>query len=260
VPLNSDDALLERRRKSLITWPGPVMMLLARSLLLPLCQAMWMLLLKLLGNAASWRAAGDWWPVYGTLVDLACLAGMRYFLCKEGLRLRDLLGPIRLRRGHDLWLGLGIWLCVFPVFFVSAIGARWFVLRVFGFDPNAFLVSTHRLPLWALVYGMAVWWVIWSPTEEATYQAYVLPRLRVLTGHSWLAFCLTAFCWAAQHGALPLVMDWRYLLYRTLAFLPGVALLQLAYLRIRRLTPLVIAHWPMDIFGVLFATLIFAPK
>ena len=260
TPLNSDDALQERLRNGLIAWPRPALLLLARSFLLPLSQAIWLLVLTLSGNAATWRSAGDWWPVYGTLVDVGCLVGMRHFLRKEGIRLRDLLGPVRLYKGRDLWLGLGLWLGIFPFFFGGAMGARWLVLRFFAFDPNPYLVSSHRLPAWALVYGLAVWWVIWSPTEEATYQAYVLPRLRVLTGRNWLAFLLTAFWWAAQHGALPLVADWRFLLFRTLAFLPGVVLLQIAYLRIRRLMPLVIAHWPMDIAGMIFATVVFAPK
>jgi len=45
----------------------------------------------------------------------------------------------------------------------------------------------------------------------------------------------------------PFVSDWRYLLFRFLAFLPGVLVMMFVYLRIRRLAPLIFAHWPMDI-------------
>jgi len=34
-----------------------------------------------------WRAAGDWWNVYGTVVDVSCLIRLRYFTHKEGIRL-----------------------------------------------------------------------------------------------------------------------------------------------------------------------------
>ena len=43
------------------------------------------------------------------------------------------------------------------------------------------------------------------------------------------------FWWTLQHCALPLVPDLKYLAFRFLAFLPGVTLLTLIYLRIRRL-------------------------
>ena len=64
---------------------------------------------------------------------------------------------------------------------------------------------------------------------------------------SRVANLLVALLWSAQHCALPLILDWRFVLYRFLAFLPGVAALMYLYARTRRLTPLVIAHWPMDI-------------
>jgi hypothetical protein len=47
------------------------------------------------------------------------------------------------------------------------------------------------------------------------------------------------------------VADWHYLLFRFLSFLPGCMLLTAAYLRTRRLAPLVFAHWPMDIAGAI---------
>jgi hypothetical protein len=60
-------------------------------------------------------------------------------------------------------------------------------------DPNAYLLHGHALPIWAIVYSMTLWWVIWSPTEETTYQAYALPRLEALTGRTWVAFLIVGF-------------------------------------------------------------------
>ena len=34
---------------------------------------------------APWKAAGDWWNVYGTAVDVGCLIGLRIFTRKEGI-------------------------------------------------------------------------------------------------------------------------------------------------------------------------------
>jgi membrane protease YdiL (CAAX protease family) len=60
------------------------------------------------------------------------------------------------------------------------------------------------------------------------------------------------FGWALQHIALPFIFDWPYLIWRFLAFVPGVLLFVLVYRRTRRLPPLIVAHWPMDIAAVVF--------
>lgn len=250
-PLNLEADLRERRLAGLIPWSGPLLLLLARPMLLIFSQGLVAFILAEVRSRQPWAAAGKWWTVYGTLVDIGCLFGMRHYLRREGFRLRDLLGPVHIKWGRDIWLGLGLYLCIFPFFFAGSMSARGLVLHLFGFDPTPYLMYSHHLPTWATVYSLSLWWLIWSPTEEATYQAYVLPRLRVLTGRGWLAFLVTALCWSAEHAALPLIPDWRFVIFRALAFFPGVILLQFAYLRIRRLAPLVVAHWPMDIVAAL---------
>jgi membrane protease YdiL (CAAX protease family) len=106
-----------------------------------------------------------------------------------------------------------------------------------------------------MVYGLSLWWMIWSPTEEITYQGYVVPRIEALTGCSWVAVVIVGFFWTVQHCALPFMPDWRYLVFRFLTFLPGVLLLILMYMRTRRVAPLIIAHWPMDISAALMTAI-----
>lgn len=248
---NSQARIETRAAAGQISWTGPLLLLVARSALLIASQGLMAGILWMRGSASPWHEAGYWWNIYGTLVDVGCLAGMAFFLRREGLRLRDLLGPIRLRHGRDLFLGLGYFVLVFPLFVVSGYLAQRWLYGAAGGNPGDYVFAPHTMPLWALVYSLSVWWMIWSPTEEATYQAYVMPRLRALTGHTWLAFVLVAVWWAAQHAALPFVPDARFVLFRLLAFLPGAAALMAIYWRTRRLAPVVIAHWPMDIAGAL---------
>ena len=47
------------------------------------------------------------------------------------------------------------------------------------------------------------------------------------------------------------MFDWRYMLYRFLSFLPLAVVMALIYLRTRRLIPFIIAHWAVDMLGVL---------
>jgi hypothetical protein len=255
---NSSAAIQERVNAGRISWTGPLLLISARSFLLMAAQGLVALILLVRHCPAPWRTAGDWWGVYGTLADIGCLIGLWSLTRREGIRLRDLFGPIRMRRGHDLLLGLVYYLLVFPFFLGGNYVARILLYGSNVTTLNSYLVRSHTLPLWATVYSLTLWWMIWSPTEETTYQAYALPRLQALTGRTWIALLMVGFWWTAQHCALPFVPDGRFLLYRFLSFLPGLLIMMLLYLRTRRLAPLIIAHWPMDIAAAII-TAIYSP-
>jgi len=112
------------------------------------------------------------------------------------------------------------------------------------------LLSERRLPHWAVVYSLSIFWLVWSPTEEVIYQAYCA-ACKVLTGSTWITVTLVGFWWAFQHSVFPLVFDRRLILFRFLQFLPLVLVFQLIYLRTRRLPRMIVMQWPMDLFAAL---------
>lgn len=256
VEANAQEAVDARASVGLVPWTGPLVVLAARPLLLIVGQALVALLLRARHKASPWHEAGHWWTVYGTLVDIGCLLAMKHYTRAEGIRLRDLAGPIRLRFGRDLFLGLGYFCLVFPLFVLSGALSHRLLYGPAGIDPGAYLFLPHAMPLWSVVYSLTAWWFIWSPTEEATYQGFALPRVRALTGRTWLAFLIVGFVWAFQHCLLGAIPDARYMLFRTLAFTPGAFAMMAIYWRTRRLAPLIVAHWPMDIAGALMNTLV----
>jgi hypothetical protein len=247
IQVNSRSQIEERIAAGRIPWTGPLLLVSARTILWLTFQSLLALILLVLHRPAPFRTAGNWWMFYGNLSDLCCLLGIRYFTRPEGIRLRDLIGPIRMRWGRDLWLGLGILFISIPCFWVGGHLAVWLVYGSIAKVPMEFIVQRHSLPLWGTVYSLTVWWIIQSATEEMTYQGYVLPRLEALSGRTWIAVAITGFWWAAQHFTIPFVPDWHYVAYRFLMFLPLLLLLMPIYLRMRRLGPFIIAHWPMDI-------------
>jgi Type II CAAX prenyl endopeptidase Rce1-like len=244
---NSVDEIHARIPSRQVTWAGPLLVVSARTVLLLLFQALAAALLAFRHVPYPWVSAGKWWTVYGTLVDLGCILLMWRFMRREGIGFRDLVGRVRWRWGRDIFVGLGWFAMTFPILGICLpLSARliygtWFPY----FDHGAVVAS---LPRWAALYTLFVWWVIWSPTEEITYQAYALPRLQALTNRPFLAVLFVAFWWALQHCAVPLVLDWRYPIWRVLATFPGVLTFLLVYHRTRRLPPLILAHWPGDIF------------
>lgn len=201
------------------------------------------------GSPAPWRSAAPWWTVYGTLVDLGCLAMLWRFTRAEGRSFRDLVGPVRWQRGRDFFAGLAYFALVFPLFIGAGMLTALFLYGSVHATPHPGQLSARVLPAWAVLYSFTVWWLVWSTTEEMTYQGYVLPRIEALSRRTWLALVIVAFWWALQHSFLPFVPDLRSIVWRFLAFLPGAAAMAAIYLRTRRLAPLIVAHWLMDIGG-----------
>jgi hypothetical protein len=247
VGLNSFSALKECAAAGRIPWTGPLLLVMARTVLWFTLQALLALVLYALHRPAPFQTAGNWWPVYFTLGDLGCLAGMKYYTRKEGIRLRDLIGPIRMRHGRDLLLALGILAVAYPLFILGGHLAGVLVYGSMAKVPMDFLMHRHTLPLWATVYSLTVWWVIQSATEEMTYMGYVLPRLQALSGRTWIAMLIVGFWTAAQHTMVPFVFDWRYIAFHFLIFVPFILVWMPIYLCLRRLPPLILAHWPMDL-------------
>jgi hypothetical protein len=236
-----------------ITWAGPVMLTAARTGLMIAVQALVALGFLLNGHASPWRAQAPWWTVSATLVDIGCLLLLWRQTRGEGIRLIDLFGLKRARMGRDVLWGLVYFVALMPtVVMGGSMLASWAVYGTTHLDVNSLapgLLSARRLPAWAVVYSLSVFWLIWSPTEEVIYQAYCAARLLALTRRTWATVALVGFWWAFQHSVFPLVFDWRLIVFRFLQFLPLVIVLQLIYLRTRRLPPLIVMHWPMDLLA-----------
>ncbi len=237
-----------------ITWTGPLLLLIGRSAFMFVAQAIFAVIFALKGHPSPWRAAAPYWTVYGTMVDVGCLLLMWKFTRTEGITIRSLLGPIRWRHACDLFAGLGRYLLIFPLFVGGGLLSAWLCYGTLQPDPFPGILGGRVLPLWAIIYSCSMWWMIWSPTEEITYQAYLLPRFVALSGRTWVAVVVVGFWWSIQHCFLPFIPDWRSSLWRFLAFVPGVIGFILIYLRTRRLAPLILAHWMMDITAVIMTT------
>jgi membrane protease YdiL (CAAX protease family) len=253
VTLDSDSVAAIRRRvaEGKVPWAGPLLLVVGRGLMWMAAQGIVALVFLARHVERPWHDACYWWSICFTLSDIFCLAVMRHYTRREGIRMRDLIGPIRMRHGHDIFLGLGYYVLIFPFFLVGGFVTQMLFYGVSGVAPNAYILHARALPLWAVIYSLSIYWIIQSATEELTYQGFVLPRLEALTRRTPIAFAIVAFFFAAQHCALGFVPDWRANLCRFLAYLPGCAVVMLIYIRTRRLAPLIIAHWLIDVGAIL---------
>lgn len=248
---NSRAVLEQRARTGQLTFIGPLLMVFARLVLAFLMQAVVAALYTWRAHPDPWLAAAPWFTVTGTLVDLGSLALLTRLTRREGIRLVDLLGLEPRQIPRDLLRAAGIAL-VFLVVGIAC-GAASSIL-LYGSSPPPRIMGP--LPLWAALYSLLVWPVIWGAVEQMTYNGYAAPRLQALTGKTWLAVLITCIGYGLQHIALPALPDVRFMLYRFLpAFGIGVVMI-LLYLRSRRLLPFIVAHWLVDALSALTQVLL----
>ncbi|MBK8905274.1 MAG: CPBP family intramembrane metalloprotease [Anaerolineaceae bacterium] len=249
--VNSLEAAQSRLLEGRIPRYGPMLMLLARPTLLLLVQGIVFMLFRQLNVQNAGAAIRSWWTVFGTLVDLGCLGLLIWLTRREGIGLRDLIGLVKSKLKFDIPLGLGIFVIVFPLTVFG--GGMLAMLLVYGRLNPIFPEGTYirTLPLLAVLYSRILWWPLWSFTEEMTYNGYALPRLIALTRSPWLSVLIVSFFYSIQHSFLALA-GFQYGLYMFLTFIPLTIALELIYLRVRRLPPLIIGHWLMDLSSVLF--------
>ncbi len=251
---NSVPSIRQRVAAGRIPWLGPVVLVCLRTAMWMTTQGLLALVFLMRHHATPWRDATYWFTMCGTVGDLACLATMKFLTRREGIRLRDLIGPIRMRYGHDLWLGLAFLAMMAVCFLGGGILSQRIFYGASNTNPGIYLVHSHALPLWAVIYSATIWWVIQSFTEELTYQGYCLGRLEAFTerawGRPWIGAAVVIFWFTAQHCCFGFVPDVRFLVCRFCGFLLGVVVCVALYRRTRRLAPLIFAHWPMDILVV----------
>lgn len=193
-----------------------------------------------LGGARDpWRAAGDWWLVSFGLAEFFNVWLLARLAKSEGLRLRDLysFGSRSTLKGDLLWL--------IPAFVGTAVVAgapnTMLATALWGSPAASAAILFRPIAVWAAWPTVFVFPFIHAVTELPTYFGYVMPRLSKLTGKPWLAVLLCGMALSTQHIFLPLLFDWRYLVWRGLMFIPFALWMAFVLYKRRTLMPYLVA-------------------
>jgi hypothetical protein len=234
---------------SSLKWP--ILLVFTRFILASALQLLIAALYLSAGNPNPIEAAGHWFTVYGTLIDMGCLVLIMSLIKNENRTLVDLVNIRDQSVSKTALTSIGYIILFLPM---SVAGMSLSSLLLFGTPvPQQ---TMGGLPMWGAVYSITIWPIIWALSEQITYQGYALPRIISIVGEKWIGIAIVTFGWAFQHAALPLSLDWRYTIMRVISFIPVAIVMTILYIRSRRLLPFIIAHWVMDLSAAIASVLL----
>lgn len=219
-------------------------MLPARLFLFAGFQALFALGFFLFGNKEAWTTSANWWPIIVGLANIVCLMILLKFFRTEGENYWELFRFQKNSMGKDLLFLLAFLAAAAPLSYLPNVMLG---KLLFG-DPSATLQLFIRpLPIWAVYVSLIFFSVTQGLVEIPTYMLYIMPRLEKGGMNRWLAILLPTLFLSAQHIAVPLLFDGKFILWRFFMFLP-FAFLVAVLMRIRpRLMPYIaIVHILMD--------------
>lgn len=220
-------------------------MLPIRLILFAGLQALLALVFFLVGKSNAWDASTNWWPVIVFIANMICLILLVRFYKAEGDRFWNIFIFHKDTIAKDLLVLLGFLIVAGPIGFLPNI---WLGNLLFGNVSIATELFLRPLPMWAVITSILLFPLSQGMVEIPTYMMYVMPRIEKGGLPRWAAILLPTLFLAAQHIAIPLVFNGRFILWRFLMFLPFALLVALVIKwRPRMLPYIAIIHVLMDI-------------
>jgi hypothetical protein len=228
----------------------PFLLLGLRLLLFIFFQAFFALIFLVLGKDQPWEDSIRFWLFGITLTNIFTLVIVRKLFQKEGVRYWNLVGFTRGKVLSDVLTTLGLFLLAGPIgYFPNII----FGNLLFGDAMIPAKMMFRELPMAVAIAGAILFPVTQGLIELPTYFIYIMPRIEAISKNKWLAIALASLFLAIQHIAVPLIFDWRFILWRLIMFLPFAFFMGIIIHWRPRLIPyLMIGHVLIDLTTAVF--------
>lgn len=243
---NSQAEIQKRIANGKITWAGPLIMLSSRTVIGLIVMAL-VVAIFFRGSVDPWAEAFLWFRMYGVLVGL-CLIPLFYLARREGISILDIGNYSRKGWLRDVLIGVGL---VVP-FILLGMGVVVVIMTLLQY---AYPAPTEQLPMWATLFTIIIWPIIWAFSEDNTYIGYSLPRVEALTGgRKWLVVVIMWFFLSLQHSLFPFAgLAWQRVVSWSIALIPFTVFYCWLYWRLGRLLPIIVAHLLTDAVSLLIS-------
>lgn len=196
------------------------------------------MLFALLTNQ-SLQQASRWWSIICTVCNIITIALLMVVCKSEGITYKKLIGYEKGQGNIKYTL-----LIVLLMLFLGMGGMYGFGFVIYGYVP---ITMVQPIPIWLAVINAILLPLTIVFSELPLYFGYALNRIEKITGNKVIAVVYPMFFYALQHSFIPLLYDWKHILFRFLSFLPLMLVLGIIYYKKRKLVPLMVGHAVLDL-------------
>lgn len=183
--------------------------------------------------------SAKWWPILCVVFNLITILVLNLVCKSEGSDYRTLIdykkGQLKLI--HTLTI-------ILLMLSVGVGGMYIFGLIIYGHIPTLLI---QPIPVWIAVINAVLLPVTIVFAELPLYFGYSFNQIDKLSGNKYFAMGYIIFFYALQHSFIPLIFDWKYIVFRFFSFLPLMIVLSIIYSKKKVLTPLMIGHGILDL-------------
>jgi hypothetical protein len=213
---------------------NPFLLPLLRSVLFIITGLLFVLISK-----KSLEEASQWWSVILVICNIFTIILLAIVFKREGTTYKKI---IRYEKGKKNIFGI---LFIVLIMFLLGIGGIYlFGFMIYGYVPVTMVQPIH---IWIASINILLLPITVIFAEFPLYFGYSLNRIEQITNNKLLAIGYPIFFYALQHSFIPLLFDFKYMIFRLLSFLPLMIVLGIIYYKKRKLTPLMIGHAVLDL-------------
>lgn len=182
---------------------------------------------------------GRWWPVICIVCNIITILILVIVCRNEGIKYKDLLNYKKGESTFKYVLAVTVIMLLVGVGSMVAGG-----IIIYGTMPTS---SIQPLPVWVAVINVILLPLTIIFAEIPLYFGYSFKRIEEQSKNKVFAAIYVIFFYALQHSFIPLLWDWKHILFRFVSFIPLLIVLSIIYTRKRKLVPLMIGHGVMDL-------------
>ncbi len=186
----------------------------------------------------SLEGASRWWSLICIVCNIITILVLMAVCKNEGTTYRALIG------NHKSQVDFKYTLFIVLIMLSLGMGGMYgFAFMIFGYVP---VIMLQPIPIWLAVMNLFLLPFTIVFAEFPLYFGYGFNRIEKETGSKGLSVFIPMFFYSLQHAFIPLLFDWKHVLFRFLSFLPLLMVLGMIYDRKRKLKPLMIGHAVLD--------------
>ena len=183
--------------------------------------------------------------IYWTIIVVICnllTIGVLLLLCKkEKITYLELIGFKKSKVKTILLIGIVIAI-------IDAIGAFLFELVFHDVATSSSEILMHSLPIWLVVIDLILLPITSTIAEEGLYLGVGINKL----DNIYLAILF----YAMQHCFFPMILNYRYFIYRFIVFMPSIIFMCIYYKKKKEILPIMFEHFVVNLVTIVQILLI----